>query len=65
MLTKKDFKAVAEIIAINHNPHLGIGGMWRDGRDSAAESIAEEMADYFATQNPRFDQGKFLKACGL
>ena len=65
MLDEKDFKAVTEILAANRNSHLGPGGIWRDGRDSAAESIAEETADYFATQNLRFDRERFMKACGL
>ena len=57
MLTKKDFKAIAEIIKTSF-----------DG-DSATEfelpALAEHLADYLATKNPKFDREKFMKACGL
>jgi len=55
MLTRKTFKAVAEIIESNRG----------QGVEYTLDNIAEELADFFATQNPRFDRDKFLKACGL
>lgn len=55
MLTRKDFKAVAEIIRSNR----------RDGVESTLDNAAYELADYFATQNPRFDRSRFMQACGL
>ena len=61
MLTRKDFKAVAEIIETERD-------VW-ECKNSTARSalaqIARDLADYFATQNPRFDRQKFLNACGL
>ena len=63
MLTKKDFKAVAGIIKASIDvtiiysttePHTTIKG-----------NIAKELANYFATQNPRFDRDRFMQACGL
>lgn len=62
MLTKKDFKAVAEIIRKRKNRceldrHLQAG--------FGVDAIKCDLADYFATQNPRFDRDKFMQACGL
>lgn len=55
MLTRKDYKAIAEIIKANTNNECAAG----------AYNIGLELADYFAKDNPRFDKDKFLKACGL
>ena len=59
MVTEKDTKAVAEIIeqeTSRINPLLWF---------VPTKILSERLADYFATQKPRFDRGKFLKACGL
>lgn len=63
MLYKKDFKAIAEIIKDNtdeicddNHSHFMI---------LPRNRVAFELADYLATQNPRFDRQKFLNACGL
>ena len=62
MLTKKDFKAVAEIIEkrkkLNRGTRLTSNFLY-------ADDLAGDLADYFATQNPRFDRERFMKACGL
>ena len=63
MLTKKDFEAVAEIIAEDYACYNGPGGAGICG-DVLAD-ISDKLADYFATQNPRFDRERFMKACGL
>ena len=55
MLTKKDFKAIAEIIKRNN--------CWKE--EYYTEKIAKAFADYFATQNPRFDRERFMQACEL
>lgn len=63
MLMKKDFKVIAEIIADNtgelHNENCNhymiVGRNW----------LVQELANYFTTQNPRFNRQKFLDACGL
>ena len=68
MLTKKDFKAIAEIIRNeslqNTKPIDGsvsvIFAIQKSGSD-----IAQDLADYSTTQTPRFDRQKFLDACGL
>jgi len=64
MLTKKDFKAVAENIATT----IGDGFDDSDydlGWQDAIEDIAKQLADYFAAQNPRFDRERFMQVCGL
>ncbi len=55
MLTRKDFKAVAEIINSNRG----------QGVEYTLDNIASELADYFVTQNPQFDRERFMRACGL
>ena len=66
MLIQKDFKAVAEIIRRQST-------CFTDEEDliliKAAKDVgrcyASDLADYFTTQNPRFDRSHFMKACGL
>ena len=62
MLTKKDFKAIAEIIKKNTHEQFMFGGntFWL-----SKQYTCRDLADYFATQNSRFDRQKFLDACGI
>ncbi len=53
MLTKKDFRAIAAEIAL------------ADVSDATRRIMADSLARYCATQNPRFDRAKFLAACGV
>lgn len=55
-MTKKHFEALAAIV--NDNRFDG-------SRKEACESIARDMADLFAEENPRFDRERFLTACGF
>ena len=55
MVSKKDFKAVAEIIRKAD----------KSGELKYAGSVAYRFSKYFATQNPHFDRERFMKACGL
>lgn len=64
MVTKKDFRAVAEIIK-NDSPANDKNAKYDNGIRSANLWIARELADYFAKQNPRFGRKRFMKACGL
>jgi len=57
MLTKKDFKAVAIIIERSFSGDTST--------EYELPVLVEHLADYFATQNPRFDRERFMKACGL
>ena len=55
MMTRKHFEAQAAII----KKHVATAG-----RDFCYE-LAIDLADYFERDNPRFDRGRFFKACGV
>jgi hypothetical protein len=57
-MTKTHFEAIASIIDSNRDATFG------EAREAVSQ-VAQDMATYFATQNPRFDSEKFLTACGL
>ena len=61
-MTKKDFEATAAIIVGMHDlPYWGSS----ESRNLGVRKVAEEFADHFETQNPRFDRERFLFACGV
>ena len=66
MLTKKDFKAVARIIK-NYLPigHITASEVSANTIREKNKVVVKKLADYFATQNPRFDRERFFIACGL
>lgn len=53
-MTRKHFEELAAIVRRSTQP-------------SSIEriTVAEELAEFCATQNPRFDRGRFFEACGL
>lgn len=55
MLTKEDYKAIAEIIKMYNNSECAAG----------AYNIARTLVRYFSKDNPQFNENKFLKACGI
>lgn len=55
-MTRKDYVAVAKIIADNDS---GMS-IW-----TVRARIADALAEMFAADNPRFDRERFLKACGI
>ena len=57
---KKDFKAIAEIV---QKSNIDINNC--EGQIITKNNIGEKLADYFATQNPKFDRERFMGACGL
>ena len=57
-MNKKHFEAIAEIIKAEIPPYDKLFS-------GPQRNIAKNMADYFETQNPRFNRDKFLKVCGL
>ena len=65
MLTKKDFKAVAEIIKRQSTPRESDDVIIAIMARNIGQVYASELADYFATQNPHFDRERFMAACGL
>lgn len=65
MATKKDYVAVAEIIKKQTIC------LWEDdpfiietAKDVACV-YAKALADYFITDNPRFNRSRFMQTCGL
>lgn len=56
MLTKRHFQETARIIAKART---------LTSRDEAIiDWLANDFADYFGNENPRFDRPKFMQACG-
>lgn len=70
-LSRKNYEAVAAIVAsVGPAPtHAGDSSPYVRGFGSGAASsqgiVADKLADYFASDNPRFDRARFLKACGV
>jgi hypothetical protein len=64
MLTRKHYKAIAEIVETTTEKHKteGFGSLLCN---EVRNSITIELADYFAADNPQFDRDRFLEACGL
>lgn len=60
-MTKKHFEAIAALLA---NANLAVVDE-RGGADIVMRDLCDSMADYFDSENPRFDRDKFLTACGL
>ena len=56
MLTKKNYKAIADII--KEHEYLGF-----DYYDLG--NLISDLASYFKVDNPNFDRKKFLDACGF
>lgn len=56
-MTKKHYEAIAAII-------LQVGGRYNDSL-IRKDILASVLADYFASENPRFDRARFLAACGI
>ena len=53
-MTKKHYEAIAKIIDIvAHDKH------------KHPHNVAYHLADYFATDNLKFDRARFLQACGI
>lgn len=55
-MTRKDYILIAD--AINKAPVDA-------SQDRQRNTVARSIADALATDNPRFDRARFLKACGL
>lgn len=61
-MTKKHFEALARILKDNQ---VEIHSDFDRGYIAGVEGVAHEMADYFASENPRFNRKQFLTACGI
>lgn len=58
MLTRKDFKAIAEIIEVNTVNKTSKPVVHKLG-------LINHLCEWLPTQNPRFDGDKFRDACGI
>lgn len=64
MFTRQHYKAIAEIIRFEYTAFDGTGEDDYEGK-LTIRNITNNLADYFADDNPLFNRQKFLKACGL
>lgn len=69
-MTKKDYVRIAQVFHVTRCyvdvPGRVTGKPTCQETDAATwEALAYEMADMLATDNPRFDRARFLKACGV
>ena len=55
-MSRKDYIAIADIIRTARNRHPGLS------HDIAISYITQELVDYLASNNPRFDRDKFIQA---
>ena len=64
MMTKKHYEAIAA--AFNAARYdVKRKEYAQDDLQDGISYAAEHLADYLATENPRFDRERFLVACGL
>ena len=68
-LSRKHYEAVAEILASNVQPKtgyaVGFDEGWATGMEEMRQEVANDLAEYFASENPYFDRERFLKAAGV
>lgn len=57
-MTKQHFEAIASIL----NNHIPVQG---DAVDITYADTVNDLADYFGSENPRFNRDQFLDACGM
>ena len=58
MATKKDYKAIAEIIKNNYEVSTVPVKL-------VLQDMTDQFAQYFISNNPRFNRQKFVAACGI
>lgn len=61
-MTKQDYEALAQLLKVHRSCHEVEHVMAvRDHLDD----LARDVAQYLASQNPKFDEAKFLAAAGV
>ena len=60
-MTKKDFEAIAKVIRSQLDAHTSAFSVSRAPLVEVAKGIAEHAIE----RQPKFQRGRFLKACGL
>ncbi len=61
-MTRKHFEAIAAIINKNMTTE---SDYYFPKRGCLVTGVANDLVVYFKTQNPNFNEDKFLEACGL
>lgn len=61
-MTKKHYEAIADVL---RNCVEAEKNMCNGVCTDKLAYIAEHLAEYFASDNPRFNRERFLKACGV
>lgn len=73
-MTRKDYVAIAEVISgaladIRHDAEKDFisdkGRAILSGERAGVHMVALRIADVLREDNPRFDWGRFVKACGI
>lgn len=60
-MTRKNFKAIAEVIKTYRLTSLTISTI---SEELLVRDLVEMMSLYFKQDNPTFDKSKFMRACG-
>ena len=63
-MSKKHYVAIAEIIR-QERETVESDDKILCGMENTSRALAWNLANYFASENPRFDTVRFLKACGI
>lgn len=58
-VTRKDYIAIAQTLRMTKPPTTDSSGMW------TWQQVVYQLAGTLADDNARFDQTRFLKACGV
>jgi len=65
-MSRQNYVAIADAIRAEYQPDLPSSeDLWEAGFDAACRAIAQRIAVVMADDNPRFDRGRFLCACGM
>ena len=64
--SKRDYVAIARAIKAERIAATTMhDGAYQTGMLFSCSRIEQALADYFASDNPRFDRSRFLEACGV
>ena len=63
-MTRKDYKAIAEVVETRWQDHRDQIGVDEDQIDCSFQCLITGLAEVMARDNPRFDRFKFEQACG-
>lgn len=63
-MTRKDYELIARAFTLARPIAPPTTPVLRAAH-GATDALARELGDLLALDNPRFDRGRFLKACGV